>query len=120
MEVSKFISHFNNQDFQVRLMENPHQALQSVGVNIPAQTKVKVLRNSKENLNFIMPTLNDLVDNQGKGDWLLSDEDLEKISAGELGLVGTLIVFGTAITVVVAGLAATIGASIAVTDFSNY
>ena len=64
-------------DFQASLLDNPRQALRKAGVEVPASTEVKVVRNSKDSMNLVVPV-------QNSSYTVLSDDDLTYLSAGEI------------------------------------
>ena len=73
-------------DFQASLLDNPRQALRKAGVEVPASTEVKVVRNSKDSMNLVVPV-------QNSSYTVLSDDDLTYLSAGEI-FVSILVVVG--------------------------
>ena len=83
-------------DFQASLLDNPRQALHKAGVDVPASTEVKVVRNSKDSMNLVVPV-------QNSSYTVLSDDDLTYLSAGEIIFA---IIAVTSATILVGGATA--------------
>ena len=101
METKKLIEQFVDPNFQGQLLENPHQALKKVGVDVPNTTQVKVVRNSKDCLHIAMPP-------SGTAPLTLSDDELSQIAAGDL-LIASFVGFSFLVVAGVAGALLTIG-----------
>ena len=69
-------------NFQAELLENPHKTLLSIGINFPTSIKIKVLRDTSECLNWVIPTSNTTQQ--------ITDEELNKIAAGEIVVAATV------------------------------
>ena len=92
------MNQLNEPSFQAQLMQNPRQALQKLGVEIPSTTEIKVLRNTKNSINLVVPMKGSMNDN-----YSFSDNQLANIAAGEIYIAAIAI---TATVVGIAGLAA--------------
>ena len=94
MENIKFLKKLGDAGFQAALLANPQQALREVGVELPATTEVKVVRNSsKDDIYVVVPPY--VEPSTG-----LSDDDLGKLAAGEIiGILMAITVIGTAVGV---------------------
>ena len=91
MQRNEFLKRLYDTDFQAALLANPQQALRKAGMELPATTEVRVVRNSKDNLSVVIPVAN-------ASDSELSDEELGKLSGGEIiftAIIATLVVGGT-------------------------
>ena len=91
MQRNEFLKRLYDTDFQAALLANPQQALREVGVEVSASAEVKVVRNSKDSLNLVIPVAN-------ASDSELSDDELGQLSGGEIiftAIVATLVVGGT-------------------------
>ena len=99
MQPKQLLSELNDSSFQAMLMQNAHQALQSVGVNVPAGTQVNVVRNTKKELNLVIPPNSDNRE-------LVTDEELEIIGAGEIIIAVLGVGAAVASIAVIVGLAA--------------
>ena len=97
MQKTEIVTQLGDSNFQAALLANPHQALRKVGMEIPATTEIKVVRNSKDSLNLVIPVAN-------ASDSELSDDQLGQLSAGEI-FISLLVVVGV-------GAAVTTGAAI--------
>ena len=95
MQQTEIIKKLGDANFQAALLASPKEALHKAGVEVPATTEVKVVRNSKDVVNIAIPANN-------VSDTVLSDDQLGQLSAGE-------IVFSLLIVGVVAGGAIVVG-----------
>ena len=106
MEMAGFIKNLEDSSFQAELLQSPHKTLQKIGVEISPTTQVRVVRNSEDSINMIVPAKSSDITT-------LSDEQLTHIAAGEA--IISYIAVGTAITfAIVGGIAgvAAIGATL--------
>ena len=97
MQKTEIVEKLGDATFQAAMLADPHQALRKIGVELPTTTEIKVVRNSKDNLNIAMPVAN-------ASDTALADDQLEQLSAGEI-FISLLVVVGV-------GAAVTSGAAI--------
>ena len=98
MQRDELLKKLGDTDFQNKLLANPKEALHKAGVKVPATTEVKVVRNSKGSLNMVMPIPNPQSTE-------LSDDDLGKLSAGEIFITMFVAVgLGVAATATAVGL----------------
>ena len=98
MQKTEIAQKLSDATFQAALLANPHQALRKAGVEIPSTTEVKVVRNSKNSVNLVIPSEN-------ASDTGLSDDQLGSLSAGEI-IFAVLAVVGVG-AIVAGGVAGT-------------
>ena len=99
MQKTEIVKKLGDATFQAALLANPHQTLSKIGVEIPTTTEVKVVRNSKDSLNLVIPPDN-------ASDVALSDDQLGQLSAGEIILsVIAIVGLGTIVAGVATGTA---------------
>ena len=91
MQKTEIVEKLGDADFQAAMLADPHQALRNIGVELPATTEIKVVCNSKDNLNIAMPVAN-------ASDTALSDDQLGQLSAGEI-FISILVAVGVGATV---------------------
>ena len=86
MQRAEFLNKLGDANFQVALLANPRKALRKVGVEVPASAEVKVVRNSKNSVNVVIPVHNTTSK-------ILSDDQLGQLAAGEI-LVSAIFAIG--------------------------
>ena len=99
MQKTGIVKQLGDSDFQAKLLADPHQTLRENGVDLPASTEVKVVRNSKTSVNIVVPASN-------SEEMALSDSELATLAAA-----GEVILAVTFISLSVAGIVAAIGAT---------
>ncbi len=67
---------WSDEAFKAKLMNDPHAALNEAGVEIPAEVTVKVAENTADTIHLVLP--------QAPVEGVLSDENLEKVSAADI------------------------------------
>jgi hypothetical protein len=70
--------------FKKKLLENPKEALKECGVKVPENVNVKVIEDSEQNYTFVIPE-------SPANAVRLSEEELEKISAGCPGRLSAIV-----------------------------
>ena len=91
-----FLQQIQNPSFCKQLQEKPHETLKSLGIQADDGTQIKVVQNTSEIINMIVPAFDNTSGNS------YSDDDLEAISAGELVVaIGAVVTF-TALTAIAA------------------
>ena len=101
MQKTEVVKKLGDADFQAAMLANPHQALRKIGVELPASTEIKVVRNSKDNLNIAMPVAN-------ASDTALADDQLGQLYAGEI-IIALTVVFGVGTAVAAVATGASLG-----------
>ena len=99
LTTTEFLKNVSNPAFQAELLENPHQALQKTGIQLPSDVQIKVVRHGKDCINIVMPPSAEQT--------MLSDDELMQIAAGEGILAVATIVAGVtlgALTITALGL----------------
>ena len=96
IKVTQLIKQLGDPGFQASLLADSRQALREAGVDVPATTEIKVVRNSKDSLNVIIPP--NIQDKTS-----LSDEELEELAAGEA--IISILVGATFSTIIASGIA---------------
>ena len=94
MNSIELIKQIGNPDFQGQLLENPHQALKEIGADVATSTEIKVVRNSKDNIHLVIPTI-------GIKQSDIPDEELQQVVAS--GAVLAAIAIATIVTVAIVG-----------------
>ena len=96
VQQTEIIKQLGTADFQAAVLANPHQALRKIGVEMPADTEVKVVRNSKHSLNVVIPV-------PDVPSTALSDNELAQLAAGEV-VLAIIAISAATIAVVTAGV----------------
>ena len=103
MQKTEIAQKLGDATFQATLLANPHQALSKIGMEIPATTEVKVVRNSKNSVNIVIPEEN-------ASGTTLSDDQLGQLSAGEI-IFAVLAIVGVG-AVVAGGVGGAVGVAL--------
>ena len=98
MQKTEIVKKLGDADFQAAMLADPHQALSKIGIEIPTTTEIKIVCNSKDNLNIAIPVAN-------ASDTALSDDQLGQLSAGEI-FISILVTVGVGAAI---GLGVSVG-----------